>query len=122
MPHLILHYTANLAGFDADAALDDINRRLAESGHFEESAIKSRALALQHYRVGTARAERGFVHAHLKVLPGRDEATRRALSQTIVTALQALLPSHHPVTQLVVEVTELDAGTYSKLVIDASQP
>ena len=122
MPHLTLHYTANLAGFDADAALDDINRRLADSGHFEESAIKSRALALQHYRVGTAGVERGFVHAHLKVLPGRDEATRRALSQTIVTALQAQLPSHHPATQLCVEVTELDAGTYSKLVIDASQP
>lgn len=122
MPHLTLQYTANLAGFDADAALDAINHRLADSGHFEESAIKSRALALQHHRVGTAPLERAFVHAHLKVLPGRDEATRRALSQAIVAALQALLPSHHPATQLCVEVTELDAGTYSKLVIDASQP
>lgn len=122
MPHLTLQYTANLTGLDADAALDAINHRLADSGHFEESAIKSRALALQHHRVGTAPLERAFVHAHLKMLPGRDEVTRRALSQAIVAALQALLPSHHPAIQLCVEVTELDAGTYSKLVIDASQP
>jgi 5-carboxymethyl-2-hydroxymuconate isomerase len=121
MPHLTLQYTANLTGFDPDAALDDINRRLVDSGRFEEAAIESRALALQHHCIGIAPLERAFVHAHLKVLPGRDETTRLSLSQTIVAALQALPPPHHPATQLCVEVTELDDGTYCKLVIDASQ-
>ena len=122
MPHLTLHYTVNLDGFDPDAALEAINRRLADSGHFNEADIKSRALALTHFRIGTADTDRGFAHAQLKIMPGRDETTRRALAQSVLTALREQLPTRHPDAQLCVEVTELDATTYSKLAIAANQP
>ena len=119
MPHLTLQYTGNVIGFDADAALRSINRALADSGHFDEAAIKSRALRLEHCRVGTADAGRGFVHAQLKVLPGRDVDTRRQFARIILAALETVLPSRHIETQLCVEVDELDADTYTKRVIDA---
>ena len=119
MPHLTLHYTANLEGFDPDAALRAINRALADCGHFDEAAIKSRALRLDQYRVGIADAGRGFLHAQLKVLPGRDAETRRHLSRIVLTALETVLPSRHIETQLCVEVDEVDASTYTKRVIDA---
>lgn len=119
MPHLTLQYTANVDGFDAEAALRAINRALADSGHFDEAAIKSRALRLDHYRVGIADAGRGFVHAQLKVLPGHDAETRRMFARMILAALETVLPSRHIETQLCVEVDELDADTYTKRVIDA---
>lgn len=119
MPHLTLHYTANVEGFDPGMALREVNRRLAGSGHFDEAAIKSRALRLDHYRVGIADEARAFVHAQLKVLPGRDEATLRSFAGLVLAALEAVLPTNHPSTQLCVEVDELDARTYTKRVIDA---
>ena len=119
MPHLNLQYTANLAGYDADAALARINQALALSGHFDELAIKSRACALEHYRVGTADTGRAFIHVQLKVLPGRDDATRKAFAEIIIAALSSVLADCPPSTQLCVEVDELDARTYTKRVIDA---
>ncbi len=120
MPHLTLHYTANIEDFNPQAALREINQRLADSGHFDEVAIKSRALRLDDYRIGVADAGRGFVHAQLKVLPGRDVAMRHALAAVVLDALQDVLPSRHPDTQLCIEVDELDAATYSKRVFDAT--
>ncbi|MGO1068988.1 5-carboxymethyl-2-hydroxymuconate Delta-isomerase [Lysobacter sp. CA199] len=122
MPHLILHYTANLEGFDPDRALARINQALADSGHFNEADIKSRALRLDRYRIGTAESGRGFVHAQLKVLPGRDAALRKALSDTVLSVLRELLPAHHPESQLCVEVDELDAGAYTKHAFAANLP
>lgn len=122
MPHLTLHYTDNLEGFDPDLALARINLALAASGHFNEADIKSRALPLQHYRIGTVDGGRGFVHAQLKVMPGRDAATRNALSRSVLEALCALLPAHHPESQVCVEVAELDADAYTKQAFSANLP
>jgi 5-carboxymethyl-2-hydroxymuconate isomerase len=119
MPHLTLQYTRNLSGFDPDAALRDINHALAASSEFNEIDIKSRAVALDGFRVGTADVPRAFVHAVLHILPGRSVETRRALSQCVLTTLEALRPAAHPQLQLCVEVDEIDAPSYSKLSFDA---
>mgnify|MGYP003575920603 FL=1 len=119
MPHVTLQYTVNLAEFSPGLALRAINQSLADSGHFDEETIKSRALRLDDYRVGTADAGRAFIHVQLKVLPGRDDATRKAFADLIVAALSSVLPDASASTQLCVEVDELDARTYTKRVIDA---
>jgi len=112
MPHLIVHYTANLDGFDADAALAAANRVLVDSGHFDDAAIKSRALPLDHFRVGSADAGHGFVHATLKILPGRAETLRTALGRAVHDALVRCLPASDLHRQVSVEVIELQAATY----------
>jgi len=119
MPHVTLQYTVNLPDFDPGAALRAINQSLADSGHFDEEAIKSRALRLDDYRVGTADSGRAFIHVQLKVLPGRDDATRKGFAQLILAALASAQPGVPASTQLCVEVDELDARTYSKRVINA---
>ncbi len=98
MPHLTLQYTANIEGFDSHQALREINQRLADSGHFDEVAIKSRAVRLDDYRIGVADTGRAFLHAQLKVLPGRDAATRRALARRArhLAARLAVPPSRYP--------------------------
>jgi len=119
MPHVTLQYTVNLAEFNPGTALRAINQCLADSGHFDEEAIKSRALRLDDYRIGTADSGRAFIHVQLKILPGRDDATRKGLAELILAALASVLPGVPASTQLCVEVDELDARTYSKRVIDA---
>ncbi len=114
MPPLILHHTANLDGFDAEAALVAVNRVLVDSGRFEEVAIKSRALALDHDRIGSRDDGHGFVHATLKILPGRSADTRTALGRAVHDALASCLPPLVLHCQLCVEVVELDAATYTK--------
>lgn len=120
MPHLTVQYTGNLDGFDAYAALLDINRRLAASGVFaSEYDIKSRAMALPHHRVGTGDEPRAFVHAVLAIMPGRSEGTRRMLSETVLAGLASHMPGKHPSTQICVEVIDIVAGGYSKLALAA---
>lgn len=114
MPHLILHYTANINGFDPRAALVATNRALVDSGHFEDVAIKSRALALDDYRVGSTEDGHGFVHATLKVMPGRREDVRAALARDVHDALASCLAPLDLHCQLCVEVVELQAATYIK--------
>ena len=114
MPHLVLHHTANLDGFDSDLALAAANRALVDSGHFEDVAIKSRALALDHFRIGSADSGHGFVHATLKIMPGRSADIRAALGHAVHDALASCLPPLALHRQLCVEVVELQAATYIK--------
>lgn len=121
MPHLILHYTANLDGFDPDDALSRINLALSDSGHFKEADIKSRALRLDHFRIGNVDHGRGFAHAHLKMLPGRDDDTRQSLAQAMLAALRdAMAHARYPDTQLCVELSDLDRPGYAKHVLEST--
>lgn len=115
MPHLTLEYTANLPDFDPAAALEALNRCLADAGLFEEADIKSRALALETFRVGTAPALRAFVHAKLSLMPGRPPEVRQRLSQALLQALSAQVRTA-PGTdlQLCVELFEIHRETYAK--------
>ena len=119
MPHVTLQYTVNLAEFSPGLALRAINQALVDSGHFDEASIKSRALRLDDYRIGVVDTGRAFIHVQLKVLPGRDDATRKAFAELIAAAVASVLPDASASTQLCVEVDELDARTYTKRVIDA---
>lgn len=121
MPHLTLQYTANLDGFDAAGALAATNQALVDSGHFDEVAIKSRAIRLEHYRVGLAGSGRAFVHVLLKVMPGRSRAVRQALGQALLEALRGVTATGLH-CQLCVEVEELESSTYAKAILNPHPP
>ncbi|WP_141453045.1 5-carboxymethyl-2-hydroxymuconate Delta-isomerase [Pseudoxanthomonas sp. z9] len=122
MPHLTLQYTDNLV-LDARALLARLNQMLFDSGHFDEEAIKSRAVALSDFLVGTdALAARAFIHARLRVLPGRDEAVRAQLSEALLHALRAHLPAGPHALQICVEVGELPASYRKTSVLPISSP
>ena len=61
MPHLHMEYTANLPQLNADVALMRLNNALVGSGQFAaEFDIKSRAVKVETFKVGTAMAERAL--------------------------------------------------------------
>lgn len=115
MPHLVIEYSANLPGFDAAATLAACNGFLAETGHFSEADIKSRAVCHEHFMVGTASEGRGFVHATLWLLAGRAENVKQALSRGVLEALEQTFSKPEGLdVQLSVQMQDMERSTYSK--------
>lgn len=123
MPHLHMEYTANLPGLNAEVALMRLNSALMVSGQFSaEHDIKSRAVKLETFRVGTGTAtgtgERGFVHVKLALLSGRSAEIKKQLSASLLAAIQDLGPWPAEVSvQLCVEILDIDRESYAKTLI-----
>lgn len=82
MPHLHMEYTANLPQLDVDKALLRLNHGLVASGQFaDEFDIKSRAVKVESFRVGTGLGERAFVHVKLALLSGARQRSRSIVRQ-----------------------------------------
>lgn len=93
MPHLHMEYTANLPQLDTDKALLRLNHALVASGQFsDEFDIKSRAVKVESFRVGTGLGERAFVHVKLALLSGRSPEIKKQLSESLLAVLQDLAP------------------------------
>lgn len=84
------------------------------SGQFEEADIKSRAVLLETFAVGTSPDPRGFVHAKLAILDGRPPEVKEALSQALLRAIRGICQSDGQQVQVCVEVVDIDRGSYSK--------
>ncbi|WP_422416953.1 5-carboxymethyl-2-hydroxymuconate Delta-isomerase [Pseudomonas sp. GZD-222] len=121
MPHLHVEYSDNLGELDVDRLLLRLNHALVGSGQFaDELDIKSRAVALASYRVGTALSERAFAHIKLAILSGRSPEVKRQLSASLLEVLKEAIPSVAGLDiQLCVEVLDIDRDSYSKIHLPA---
>ncbi|OPK09126.1 5-carboxymethyl-2-hydroxymuconate Delta-isomerase [Pseudomonas sp. VI4.1] len=119
MPHLHMEYTANLPELNADVALIRLNNALVASGQFAaEFDIKSRAVKVETFKVGTALTERAFVHVKLALLSGRSGQIKKQLSDSLLAVVQDLCqwPTGIEV-QLAVEILDIDRESYTKIAI-----
>ncbi|MFJ2712003.1 MULTISPECIES: 5-carboxymethyl-2-hydroxymuconate Delta-isomerase [unclassified Pseudomonas] len=119
MPHLHMEYTANLPQLNADVALIRLNNTLVASGQFAaEYDIKSRAVKIETFKVGTAMGERAFVHVKLALLSGRSPQIKKQLSESLLAVVQDLCewPADIDV-QLCVELLDIDRESYTKTAI-----
>lgn len=115
MPHLTLEYTSNLVNLDIKTCLLELNRVLVESRQFEEVDIKSRAIRLDDFLIGTTFERRAFVHLKLSILSGRSAEVKRELSAKLLERLRRLCNVGEPLhVQLCVQVLEIERDTYSK--------
>ncbi|BEV13460.1 5-carboxymethyl-2-hydroxymuconate Delta-isomerase [Herbaspirillum sp. DW155] len=116
MPHLVMEYTGNLA-IDVQPTLQRLNQALVASGHFEENAIKARAVRLDDYLVGTAsEARRAFVALRLAILSGRTVEEKKSVSDLLGAAIQK--DQHWPKdvqVQITVEIVDMQRETYFKV-------
>jgi 5-carboxymethyl-2-hydroxymuconate isomerase len=115
MPHLTVEYSSNLPLFDVDVALLALNQSLVASGQFEEGDIKSRAIQMGSFLIGTSTTGGAFVHVKLAILSGRSVEIKQELSKNLLGALQAVC-SWPPAlqVQLCVEVQEIERQSYAK--------
>jgi len=116
MPHLIMEYTRNLDAEKVAPTLMALNRQLVDSGQFDEVDIKSRAVPLDSFLVGTVPENRAFVHVKLSILSGRTDQVKRGLSDGLLAVLQQAYADERALhVQLCVEVQEIDKGSYAKV-------
>ena len=116
MPHLTIDYSANLTDFPGAQILKDLNASLCASPEIKDEAdLKSRLNRLEHFEIGTEPANRGFVHAQLRLLSGRTPETKKDLAERIAVVLRKHTP--HPqgmLVQLSVEIVDMDRASYVK--------
>jgi 5-carboxymethyl-2-hydroxymuconate isomerase len=116
MPHLIVEYSRNLAGFPEAQALTELNQAVTSSPEIaDEADLKTRLVVVDSFAVGTAPASRAFVHAQLRLLSGRTPEAKKDLSGRIAAVLRRLTPQPVGVlVQLSVEIVDMDRGSYIK--------
>ena len=116
MPHLIVEYSQNLAGFPEAQALTELNQAVTSSPEvLDEADLKSRFVLVDSFEIGTAPANRAFVHAQLRLLSGRTPEAKKDLSERVAEVLRRLSPKPAGVmVQLSVEIVDMDRGSTSK--------
>ena len=118
MPHLTVEYTKNLTSLNANALLLKLNQALTAAGNFEDIDIKSRAIALDHYLVGTSAGDKAFIHVKLSILSGRTSHVKQALSNSLLQVLSdTTIAQQNMHIQLCVEILEIDRETYTKAIL-----
>ncbi len=101
MPHIIIEHSANVAEvIDIDALVATVHAAALDDGLPALDALRTRAVARQHYRIADGDPAYGFVYVTARIGPGREPATiERFLTRLIDTVDEALTPSRsdHPV-------------------------
>ncbi|MCH8926952.1 MAG: 5-carboxymethyl-2-hydroxymuconate isomerase [Proteobacteria bacterium] len=118
MANQLAAHTGNLA-LDVQPTLLKLNQALVASGHFEENAIKARAVRLDNYLVGTAaEAKRAFIALRLAILTGRTLEEKKSVSDLLGAAIQKdqSWPKDLQV-QITVEVVDMQRETYFKVAL-----
>ena len=110
MPHITLEYSQNLdATLDINALVKAAHEAAERSDLFDSSAIKTRAIAFDHYLV--AGQVQDFIHLRAHILSGRSESQKQQLSQCLLEGVEALACR---VPSLTVEVVDMDRHCYAK--------
>jgi len=114
MPHLIIEYPQDcVTDVQIESLLDTLHRAALQSGLFDESHIRLRAVPLNHYRSGGK--HKSFIHVQCRIHAGRTDDQKRLLSEAILAAIreQALA-----VAVITVEVVEMDRASYAKYALE----
>lgn len=111
MPHIVVEYSTNLEeGVDIRRLVDDLHQTMVGSGLFELSAIRTRAMPRNVYRIADGNPENIFIHVIARIRQGRSVDERKklgtALLDTVKRALDTM-PAAKPVA-LGVEIHEID--------------
>ncbi|CAM2955421.1 5-carboxymethyl-2-hydroxymuconate isomerase [Vibrio mytili] len=114
MPNLVLEYSNSVdERVNVQGLLEDLHRAAIESGLFEVSSVKSRALRCHHWLVGDEGDSVDFIHINFDLLAGRTTEQKRELSRSLISVLQQQA-SH--VRSLTVNVRDMDVDCFQKMV------
>ena len=121
MPHLTIQVTPNVSIAHEESLLKSLNKALWDSGQFKlPTDIKARIVPINSFLVGVEDDEQanGFIYAHLKLMSGRDMATRDQLAELLVTTIEEKIgaeQSGRAALQICVEVEEISAVYHKKM-------
>lgn len=110
MPHMVISYAKPLeTQVDIAEIVKTVWHCAEKTGLFDASAIKARALPVEHFL--NANTERPFVHVDAKLFEGRTTEQKQELTKSIFEGLEAILPEG---TSISVEAVDMDKASYIK--------
>ncbi len=109
MPHILIEYSANLADHhDIDALVGAVHAAALDHGLADPTALRTRAVRCDHYRVMTGDPRFAFVALACRIGPGREPAAKQSFIATVLDAGEAALGDSPLAIAWSIEVTELD--------------
>lgn len=118
MPHVIIECSEQGLIKDCDQLLLCVNQALLDTQEFVPADIKSRCTVPDFVLSGLDKSQDAFIAIALKIMPGRSDAKQKEMAERILAAVQSELASDHGKTiQIMVEVTELNAAQYYKVIV-----
>ncbi|MGB0960763.1 MAG: 5-carboxymethyl-2-hydroxymuconate Delta-isomerase [Halocynthiibacter sp.] len=114
MPHIVLEYSENVADrHDIQSLCELAFDFAARSGVFPDTgAIKTRALPVAFYKIGTE--PQSFLHVTIQLLDGRPIEVQKTLTSGLLDLLAKTVPD---VGSLSVDIKETLRATYQKRVL-----
>ena len=113
VPHCIIEYAKEFESDIAPSAfIKAVHQGAVASTLFDESHIKTRTHAVEHYQVGTDDSR--FIHITAHILSGRSVEQKAQLSAHILSQLQALALTAVVIT---VQICDIERDTYTKVVL-----
>ena len=117
MPHCSIEFSKELEEEIAPQFLiNSAHQGALESGLFEESHIKSRAIAYDNYKTGIS--DLRFIHITARILSGRNLPQKANLSKSILAEFETLLLDRKLTSiSITVEICDLQREAYSKVIL-----
>ncbi|GAM55360.1 5-carboxymethyl-2-hydroxymuconate delta-isomerase [Vibrio ishigakensis] len=113
MPNLVMEYTQPIEErVNVQGLLQDLHQSMIDSGLFEASSVKSRALRCHTWLVGEHEDDVDFIHLTVELLSGRTEEQKRALSRDL---MQLLTQNAEWVHSLTINVRDMDRECFQKV-------
>ncbi|MFY8274033.1 5-carboxymethyl-2-hydroxymuconate Delta-isomerase [Pseudoalteromonas sp. SSDWG2] len=108
MPHIIIEHSEDLPVLP-QVLVEKVHQATFSSGLFDLPAIKTRAVAYQHYKLGEGKD--GFIHICAYIMAGRTTQQKQLLSQHLLECLRTYCRRSYCLS---VDVRELNPEIYLK--------
>lgn len=108
MPHFIIDCSENVIRLkSADDIMQEVFDAALSTGLFDESEIKVRINPFTYYNNGNSLND--FIHVFGYIMEGRNTDQKSALSKTIVTKINLILPE---VTVISINIKDFEKASY----------
>ncbi len=109
MPHLIIEHSANVADrVDITELVDTLHDVALGTGIAPLDALRTRAVAREHYAIGDRHPDNAFVAVTARLGAGRSDDDKHRLVATLMAALDDQLGETRRTMMLSVELQEID--------------
>lgn len=117
MPHCIIEISKELNKIIGPSTLiETTHQAIVSSGLFEESHIKTRIQAYEHYKTGTSPLS--FIHVTVRILSGRNLDQKANLSKKVLNQLKTLIETQGLSSiSLTIEICDIEREAYSKVIL-----
>ena len=108
MPHIVIEHSEDLPILP-QALVEKVHLAVFDSGLFELSTIKTRAIAYQHYQLGEGKD--GFIHISASIMQGRTVEQKQLLSEQLLNCLRTYCRRSY---SLSVNISDMNPDIYCK--------